>query len=90
MERELSHDGYTGSVEYCADSEVFHGKLLSIEDLVLYEAPNEEKLRSSFIEAVEDYKKFLTYRDSLHKPRKPTVKRNHPSSVNTNRQRAVG
>ena len=65
MTKILSHAGFTGSIEYCTDSEVFHGKLLSIDDLVLYEAQNEENLKSSFLEAVEDYKEFLAYRKCM-------------------------
>jgi len=43
MKDVLSYKDYIGSVHYCAEDEVFYGKLEGIEDVI------------SFEEAVEDY-----------------------------------
>lgn len=51
----LHYRGFTGSVEYSEEDEVFHGKLLDIRDLVTYEADSISELNSEFISVVDDY-----------------------------------
>jgi predicted HicB family RNase H-like nuclease len=47
--------GYEGSVELDREHGVCRGKLLSITDLVTYEAQTVPKLRREFEAAVDDY-----------------------------------
>lgn len=55
MSNTLEYKGYSGSAEYSADDEVFHGKLLGIRDLVSYESDTAKGLKAVFEEAVDDY-----------------------------------
>jgi predicted HicB family RNase H-like nuclease len=51
----LSFKGYEGSVEPDRERGVWRGKLISIADLVTYEAPTVTDLRKEFEAAVDDY-----------------------------------
>lgn len=51
----LTHKNYFGSVEFSADDNILHGKIIGIIDLVTYEGDSVENLKSAFIEAVDDY-----------------------------------
>lgn len=55
MKNVLEYKGYTGSVEFSADDDVFFGKITGIRDVVTFEADSVTKLRKAFKEAVEDY-----------------------------------
>lgn len=55
MKDVLTYKDYMGSVHYCAEDEIFYGKLEGIEDLVTFEAKNVDALKSAFKESVEDY-----------------------------------
>jgi predicted HicB family RNase H-like nuclease len=55
MKNTLTYKGYTGSVEFSADDDVFFGKLLGIRDTVTFEADTVTKLKKAFREAVDDY-----------------------------------
>jgi len=51
----LEYNGYYGSVHFSSEDEVFHGKLLGIDDLVTFEGSSVRELKRSFKEAVNDY-----------------------------------
>lgn len=51
----LEYKGYSGSAEFSAEDEVFHGKLLGIRALVSYESGTAKGLKAAFEEAVDDY-----------------------------------
>lgn len=51
----LEYKGFQGSVNFDLETNVLHGKILHINDLVSYEAESVDGLNKSFIEAVEDY-----------------------------------
>ena len=55
MSDHLKYKGYTGSVEYSAEDEVLHGRILFIRSLITYEADDAKGLASAFKEAVDDY-----------------------------------
>jgi len=55
MKDVLTYKDYIGSVHYCAEDEVFYGKLEGIEDVVSFEGKSVDVLKESFEEAVEDY-----------------------------------
>lgn len=55
MNDNLQYKGYFASVHYSAEDEVFHGKVLAINDLISFEGTSVKELKSSFQEAVEDY-----------------------------------
>ena len=55
MKNVLEYKGYSGTVEFHADDEVFFGKLVGIRDVVTFEADSVTKLKKAFKEAVDDY-----------------------------------
>lgn len=55
MANTLEYKGYSGSAEYSAEDEVFHGKLLGLRALVMFESETAVGLKNAFEEAVDDY-----------------------------------
>ena len=55
IESSLTHKGYTGSAEVSLEDDCLHGKILSISDLVTYEAETVADLRTQFVATVEHY-----------------------------------
>jgi len=51
----LQYQSYYASVHYSATDEVFHGKILGINDLVTFEGDSVKELKGAFEEAVQDY-----------------------------------
>jgi len=51
----LKYKDFAGSVQFSAEDEVFHGKLIGIDDLVTFEGESVTQLKESFEEAVDDY-----------------------------------
>ena len=54
----LTYNGYTGSVEFSEEDNVFFGKLEGINALVNYEGESVTELKNAFKEAVTDYLEF--------------------------------
>lgn len=59
MDNTLIYKNYIGSVQYSQEDNLFHGKINGINDLITYKGDSIINLKSSFIEAVEDYKDLL-------------------------------
>jgi len=55
MKGYLKHKGYLGTVEFSADDNVLHGKIVGINDFVTYEASAVDELKEAFAESVDDY-----------------------------------
>ena len=55
MKNTMKYKNYVGSVEYSEEDECLFGRLLGIDDIISYEGESATELRSSFIEAVDDY-----------------------------------
>jgi predicted HicB family RNase H-like nuclease len=54
LKNTLTYKGFEGSVEYSAEDDILHGRILNIEGLYAsYEGKCLESLKSDFIEAVE-------------------------------------
>ena len=51
----MQYKGYHGSVEYSLESDILHGSIQFINDLVTYEAENLPQLKQEFEAAVDDY-----------------------------------
>ena len=51
----MEHRGYTGTVEYDEVEGFFYGRVLDIEDSIIYEADCEERLESAFRDSVDEY-----------------------------------
>lgn len=51
----LQYKDYYASVHFSSEDEVFHGKVLGINDLITFEGASVKELKKAFQEAVEDY-----------------------------------
>lgn len=51
----LQYKDYYASVHFSAEDDVFHGKIIGINDLVSFEGASVKELKKAFHEAVEDY-----------------------------------
>lgn len=51
----LKYKDYLASVQFNAEDEVFHGKILGINDLVNFEGTTVKELKKALVAAVEDY-----------------------------------
>lgn len=58
MNVNLSYKGFTGSVEFSKEDNVFFGQIKDINGFVNYEADSEQELPEAFHQAVDDY---ITY-----------------------------
>jgi predicted HicB family RNase H-like nuclease len=66
----LEYKGYRGSSAYSKEDECYYGRLLGIDDLVMYEANTEQGLARALADAVEDY--LLVCADKGDAPCPPT------------------
>jgi len=55
MKTTMSYKGYQGSVEFSDEDNLFFGKLIGVNDRILFEGDSVVTLRHNFQEAVEDY-----------------------------------
>lgn len=51
----LKHQDYVATINYSAEDEVFFGKVIGLNDLILFEGTSVTELKQAFAEAVEDY-----------------------------------
>jgi predicted HicB family RNase H-like nuclease len=65
----LEYKGYRGSSAYSKEDECFYGRILGIDDLVMYEANSEQGLARALADAVEDY--LLVCADRGERPSTP-------------------
>jgi predicted HicB family RNase H-like nuclease len=55
----MLHKGVFGSVDFCNESSLFHGKLIGLKKgLVSYEGDSVQSLRQDFQDAVDEYLDF--------------------------------
>lgn len=55
MKNVLEFKGYTGSVEFSAEDNVFFGKIVGIRDVITFEGTTVKALTKAFHEAVDNY-----------------------------------
>lgn len=53
----MEYKGYYGSIEYSDTDHCFYGKVLGINNLLLFEGTNVRELENSFHEMLDDYLK---------------------------------
>lgn len=51
----LEYKDYYGEVHFSAEDEIFHGKIIGINDLVNFEGTSVRELKKEFHKAVDDY-----------------------------------
>ena len=55
MRNTLKYKEYYGSVEFSDEDNVFHGRIIGINDRITYEGDSVQSLRQDFMAAVDDY-----------------------------------
>ncbi len=55
MKNMLTYRGYYGTVEYSDEDECFFGKVLGLNDLILFEGDSVKELKKDFHQAVDGY-----------------------------------
>ena len=55
MKNNLCYKEYYGSVEFSGEDNIFHGKIIGINDRITYEGDSVHSLKKDFISAVEEY-----------------------------------
>jgi len=55
MSDTLKYKGYRGSIEYSAYDKVFHGKVLGIRSLILYEGTDVDSIEKDFQDSIDFY-----------------------------------
>ena len=55
MKNELTYKGFTAKIEFSADDNVFVGRLVGIDDIVMFDAETVEGLKDSMRESVDFY-----------------------------------
>jgi predicted HicB family RNase H-like nuclease len=55
MNNELTYKGFTAKIEFSADDNVFVGRLVGIDDIVMFDAETVEGLKDSMRESVDFY-----------------------------------
>ncbi len=55
MNNELTYKGYTAKIEFSDDDNVFVGRLVGIDDIVMFDAETVEGLKDSMRESVDFY-----------------------------------
>lgn len=55
----LKHNGYIGDINFSKEDNLYYGKILGIDALVLYDGKNLEELKEDFKEAIRCYEEFF-------------------------------
>ncbi|MCL2054568.1 MAG: type II toxin-antitoxin system HicB family antitoxin [Oscillospiraceae bacterium] len=55
MKNTLNYKGYYGSVEFSDEDSLFFGRIIGINDRIIYEGDSVQSLRQDFIDSVNDY-----------------------------------
>jgi predicted HicB family RNase H-like nuclease len=65
----MEYKGYLGKVEFDDDSNIFHGEVINLRDIVTFQGETVDELRKAFHESVDDYLEFCAARGE--EPEKP-------------------
>lgn len=60
----MAYKGYTGSIEFSAEDNVYFGKIIGIRSLISYEGETAKELLEDFHGAVDDYLALRKWLDS--------------------------
>lgn len=65
----MEYKGYFAKVEFDDDSNLFHGEVINLRDIITFEGVTVEELRQAFHDSVDDYLEFCA--DRGEDPEKP-------------------
>ena len=61
----LESRGYKGTLSYSVTDNVYHGKIVGVDDLITYEANSYEELVEEFKDAVLEYMDYIENRGKI-------------------------
>ena len=50
----MNYKGYSGTVKFDDEAEIFHGELLGIRDVITFQGRSVEELKAAFQESIDD------------------------------------
>ena len=65
----MTYKGYSGSVRFDDEAEIFHGEVTGLRDVVTFQGRTVDELKSAFQESIDDYLEFCESRGE--QPDKP-------------------
>ncbi len=65
----MTYKGYTGTVQFDADAEIFHGEVFGLRDVVTFQGTTVDELKTAFRDSIDDYLEFCASRHE--EPDKP-------------------
>ena len=65
----MTYKGYSGTVRFDDEAELFHGEVLGLRDVVTFQGTTVDELKSAFEESIDDYLEFCDERGE--EPDKP-------------------
>ena len=65
----LKYKGYTGHVEFDDESDIFHGEVLDLRDVITFQGRSVEEIEQAFRDSIDDYLDFCQARGE--EPDKP-------------------
>ncbi len=65
----MEYKGYHGKVEFDEESELFHGEIVDLRDVITFQGRSVDELRQAFHDSVDDYLEFCSIRGE--EPDKP-------------------
>lgn len=58
MKNTIKYKNFLGSVDYSAEDDRLYGKIIGIEDMVIFDGSSVEEIRKNFEKAVDDYLEY--------------------------------
>ena len=65
----MEYKGYIGNVEFDDESNIFHGEVINLRDVVTFQGETVKQIRKAFRDSVDDYLEFCEERSES--PEKP-------------------
>ncbi len=65
----MQYEGYIGQVDFDEASDLFHGEVANLRDVITFQGRSVDELHEAFAASVEDYRKFCADRGEA--PEKP-------------------
>lgn len=65
----MTYKGYSASVRFDDEAEIFHGEVIGLRDVVTFQGTTVDELKQAFQESIDDYLEFCE--DRSEEPDKP-------------------
>ena len=65
----MTYKGYSGSVRFDDEAEIFHGEVIGLRDVVTFQGTTVDELKQAFHDSIDDYLDFCESRGE--QPDKP-------------------